>query len=197
MQSNKTVKEFLNKQDQWRKELIHIRELLLETELLESIKWGMPVYTINGKNVVGIGSFKSYVGLWFFQGSFLSDPYKILVNAQDGKTKGMRQLRFSSTEEIDNDVIRLYVAEAIQNQKDGKEIKPDKKKPLIIPDALKAKLEQDANLKESFESLTTGKQRDYAEYIESAKRQETKMNRLDKIITMINQVIGLNDKYKK
>ena len=87
--------------------------------------------------------------------------------------------------------------EAIQNQKDGKEIKPDKKKPLIITDALKAKLEQDANLKESFESLTPGKQRDYAEYIESAQREETKMNRLVKIIPMINQGIGLNDKYKK
>lgn len=197
MQSNKTVEEFLAKQGQWKEALIHLRELMLDTEFIETIKWGIPVYTINGKNVVGLSAFKLYTGLWFFQGSFLSDPNKILVNAQDGKTKGMRQLRFSSMEEIDDGAVRLYVAEAIQNQKDGREIKPDKKKPLIIPDEFKAKLEQDANLKESFESLTLGKQRDYAEYIESAKREETKMSRLDKIIPMINQGIGLNDKYKK
>ena len=109
MQSSKTVEEFVARQDQWKEVLIHLRELLLGTELLETIKWSIPVYTINEKNVVGLSAFKSYAGLWFFQGSFLSDPTKILINAQDGKTKGMRQLRFSSIEEIDDDTVRLYV----------------------------------------------------------------------------------------
>ena len=197
IQSNKTVVEFLNKQSKWKKDLIRLRELMLETELVETIKWGIPVYTINGKNVVGMSAFKSYFGMWFFQGSFLSDPQNVLINAQDGKTKGMRQLRFSSIEEIDNDLIRRYVTEAIQNQKDGKEIKPDRKKPIVIPEVLKARLEQDINLKETFENLTPGKQRDYAEYIDSAKRHETKLSRLEKITSMITQGIGLNDKYKK
>ena len=197
MQSNKTVEEFLSKQKHWKDELIRFRSLLLETELKETIKWGMPVYTIHGKNVVGMGSFKSYVGMWFFQGAFLSDPKKVLVNAQDGKTKGMRQLRFSSIEEIDDDLIRKYLAEAIQNQKDGKEIKPERKKVVVIPEELTKKLEQDKNLMESFESLTPGKQREYAEYVESAKRLETKTSRVEKIIPMINQGMGLNDKYKK
>jgi len=168
MQSNKTVEEFITKQAQWKEALIYLRKVLLETELVETIKWGIPVYTVDGKNVVGMGSFKAYIYMWFFQGLFLSYPNKVLVNAQDGKTTGMRQLRFSSMEEIDDDAARLYVVEAIQNQKDGKEIKPDKKKTPIIPDALKAKFEQDANLKESFESLKLGKQRDYTEYFEMA-----------------------------
>lgn len=197
MHSNKTVEEFLVKQDQWKDALIHIRNLLLETELTETIKWGMPVYTINGKNVVGIGAFKSYVGIWFFQGLFLSDSKKVLVNAQDGKTKGMRQMRFSSIDEMDGDLIREYIIEAIQNQKDGKEIKPERKKGLNIPVELEDKLQQDQDLKESFDSFTPGKQREFAEYIESAKRVETKLSRLEKIIPMISQGIGLNDKYKK
>lgn len=197
MQSNKTVEEFLEKQDQWKNELIHLRQLLLETELLETIKWGMPVYTINDKNVVGLASFKSYVGLWFYQGSFLSDPQHVLINAKDEKTKGLRQLRFSSTEEFDDELIRQYLSEAIQNQKDGKEIKPERKKGLIIPSELQEKLNQDQNLKDSFENFTTGKQREFTEYIESAKRMETKISRLEKIISMISQGIGLNDKYKK
>ena len=197
MQLNKSVEDFFAKQDDWKTALFHIRNILLETELTETIKWGMPVYTINGKNVVGIGAFKSYVGMWFFQGSFLSDPKKVLINAQDGKTKGMRQLRFSALEEISDNLVRLYVAEAIQNQKDGKEIKPDRKKEVAIPSELQNKLAQDQNLKESFTSFTPGKQREFAEYIQSAKREETKMARLEKIIPMINAGIGLNDKYKK
>lgn len=197
MQPSKTVEEFLSKKDQWKNELKHLRKLLIETELVEVIKWGIPVYTINGKNVVGIGAFKSYVGMWFFQGSFLSDPKKALINAQDGKTKGMRQLRFTSMEEIDDDTIRLYLAEAIQNQKDGIEIKPERKKQLIIPAELQEKLLQDQNLKDSFDNFTLGKQREFAEYMDSAKRIETKRNRMEKIIPMINQGVGLNDKYKK
>ncbi len=94
-------------------------------------------------------------------------------------------------------MIRRYVAEAIQNQKDGKEIKPDRKKPIIIPPELQVQFEEDQNLRESFVGLTPGKQRDYTEYIQSAKRLETKMSRLEKIIPIINQGIGLNDKYKK
>ena len=61
----------------------------METELLETIKWGVPVYTLNDKNVLGMGAFKSYVGIWFFQGAFLDDPQKKLINAQEGKTKAL------------------------------------------------------------------------------------------------------------
>ena len=196
MQSNKKVEELLAKQSQWKNELIKLRQLLLETELVETIKWGIPVYTLAGKNVVGIGSFKTYVGIWFFQGSFLSDPYKVLVNAQDGKTKGMRQLRFSSTNDIDKHLIRTYVAEAIQNQKDNKEIKIDRAKPLVVPDELKQVLSLDDELRASFEQLTRGKKREYADYIREAKRPETKQKRIEKIIPMIRQGIGLNDRYK-
>ena len=39
-------------------------------------------------------------------------------------------------------------------------------------------------------------QREYADYIESAKREATKITRLEKIIPLIEKGIGLNDKYK-
>jgi uncharacterized protein YdeI (YjbR/CyaY-like superfamily) len=44
--------------------------------------------------------------------------------------------------------------------------------------------------------LTPGKQREYAEYITEAKKDETKLKRIEKIIPMIKAGIGLNDKYK-
>lgn len=48
----------------------------------------------------------------------------------------------------------------------------------------------------AFEGLTKGKQRELAEYIESAKRPETKIKHLEKIIPMIIEGVGLNDKYR-
>jgi len=197
MQSIKTVEGFIEKQSRWKEPLQKFREILLETELLETIKWGAPVYTLNGMHVAGIGAFKTYVGVWFFQGAFLKDPHKKLINAQEGKTKALRQLRFSSEEAVDYYLVKEYVEEAIQNQKEGKELKPDEKKPLILPDELNEKFEIDKELKACFDELSPFKQREYAEYISEAKRADTKRKRLEKIIPMIKEKIGLNDKYRK
>lgn len=172
-----------------------LRAILLTTELEEKMKWGIPTYCLKNKNVAGIGAFKSYAGIWFFNGVFLKDDAGVLINAQEGKTKGLRQWRFESIDDIDENLLRTYILEAIQNQKDGKEVKPEKK-PLIIPDELKEALASDSHLSETFESLTLSCKREYAEYISEAKRAETKQKRLDKIIPMIMEKVGLNDKYK-
>ena len=44
--------------------------------------------------------------------------------------------------------------------------------------------------------MTVGKRREYAEYISSAKREETKEKSLEKILPMIVAGIGLNDRYR-
>ncbi len=64
----------------WKDELIQLRKILNSTKLEETVKWGGPCYTFDRKNVVGMGAFKSYCGLWFFQGDLLSDPKKVLIN---------------------------------------------------------------------------------------------------------------------
>lgn len=190
-----SVEEYIDSNKDYRELLEELREILNSTELVETLKWGIPTYTINKKNVVGIGAFKSYAGLWFFNGVFLKDEAKVLINAQEEKTKGMRQWRFNSFDELNVDLIRSYCLEAIQNQKDGKELKPEKK-PLIIPDELKEALASDAQLSESFDQLSLTNKRDFADHIEAAKREETKQSRLKKIIPMIKGAVGLNDKYK-
>ena len=119
----------------------------------------------------------------------------MLVNAQEGKTKGMRQWRFDSFEEMNAVLIKQYVDEAIANQKAGKEIKPEKK-PLVIPDELAEELSSDAQLSEAFDALTLTLKREYAEYIAEAKRDATKLTRMEKIKPMILQGIGLNDQYR-
>ena len=145
--------------------------------------------------MVGIGAFKSSVGLWFFQGLFLSDPEKKLVSAQK-KTRGLRQMRFYSIIEIDKKMVLRYIKEAIKNQKDGKEIKPVKKSSVHVPKELKHELQKSSKLKSDFDSLTPFKKREYCDYITGAKRGETKKNRLKKIIPMISKGLGLNDKYR-
>jgi uncharacterized protein YdeI (YjbR/CyaY-like superfamily) len=52
-------------------------------------------------------------------------------------------------------------------------------------------------LKKNFYALSKSKQREFAEYIAEAKREETKRKRLQKITLLIMHRIGLHDKYKK
>jgi uncharacterized protein YdeI (YjbR/CyaY-like superfamily) len=140
--------------------------------------------------------FKSYVGLWFHQGVFLQDPAKVLVNAGENKTKGLRQWRFMSFDEIDVDLIRSYVLEAIDNQKKGLMIKVEKSRKLELPSLLETELDANASLKAAFNQLTFGRQKEFANYIQEAKQNTTKQRRLEKIIPLILAGIGLNDKYR-
>lgn len=190
-----TVDEFMAAQTTWQSILQILREILLQTELEETIKWGVPTYTLDGKNVVGLGSFKSYAGLWFHQGVFLQDKANVLINAQEGVTKALRQWRITDPDDIDEKLVLQYVKEAIENQKQGKELKPEKKK-LELPRELKTALDGDSKLKEAYKTFTDFKKREFAEYIGSAKREQTRQDRLQKIIPMILAGKGLHDKYR-
>ncbi len=197
MKFAKSIEEFFKLNDD-RAELLLLREIILSTDVEETIKWGAPTYMVNKKNIAGLGAFKSYVGIWFHQGALLKDKHKKLINAQEGITKALRQWRFNSQEEIieNADLIRAYMEEAIANQKAGKMIKAARKKKLEIPAELQAALDADAVLKDQFAMFTPGRQREFAEYIAEAKRAATKQSRLEKIKPMILAGIGLNDKYR-
>ena len=191
------VEIYINKKVVWKEELALLRSVFKGLPLEETIKWGAPTYVFKGKNIVGLAAFKKYCGLWFFQGVLLKDRQKKFINAQEGKTKAMRQWRFYSMDEIDLLLIKEYVLEAIENVKAGKEIKPDRtKKELKIPSELDNEFKLNTKFKSQFAALSNSKQREYANYILEAKREQTKKKRLEKIKPMIINGVGLHDKYK-
>ncbi|MDG2194437.1 MAG: DUF1801 domain-containing protein [Polaribacter sp.] len=192
------VSNYIEKKIQWKLELEKLRKAVQICDLEETIKWGAPVYTNKGKNIVGLFAFKNYVGLWFFQGARLKDSQNVLINAQEGKTAAMRQWRFFSIHEIDINFIRSYIVEAIENQEKGNIIKPQKHtKPLVIHELFQQELDKDNKLLEQFEEFNLTRKREFTEYIAGAKREDTKLKRVQKIIPMILEGTGLYDKYKK
>jgi uncharacterized protein YdeI (YjbR/CyaY-like superfamily) len=198
MRKGSTVDEYILADEKWQQELILLRSIINDSELEETIKWSAPSYGINGKNVIGMAAFKNHIAVWFYQGIFLKDPYKKLMNAQEEVTKANRQWRFQSLEEIQVNAVILkeYIEEAIENSKQGKEIKPTKHKEVVIPIELEEAFEKNHVLKEQFESLSKFKQREYAEHVGKAKQETTRKRRLQKIIPMIEMGLGLNDKYR-
>lgn len=196
MRTDKTNVADIISGEPWADELMVLREIILSTGLKEEIKWGGPVYTLNGKNVLAIGGFKNFFTIWFHNGAFLSDPGKILITASEGRTRGLRQWRFTSMKEIKPALVKKYIKEAIENEKAGKRIKPEKKPPIEIPAEYKAAFKKDKALKDAFAKLTPFRQREYLEHVVEAKTEETRLRRVEKAIPNIRKGIGLNDKYR-
>jgi uncharacterized protein YdeI (YjbR/CyaY-like superfamily) len=170
--------------EKWSEELARLAAIINKAPLEKTIKWGAEVFTYNGNNVVS------------YNGVFLKDKEKVLVNAQKGVTKSLRQWRFTSWEEIDEKKILEYIHEAIEIEQKGLKIKPEKFKPVEAPKLLADALAADVKLDSAFGKLTPGKQKEYILYINEAKQEATKIKRLEKIKPMILEGVGLNDKYK-
>ena len=196
MQRARSVDEYIRNANHWRAELERLRAVVNKTRLIEEVKWGGPCYTYNNKNVVGIGAFKSYFGLWFHQGALLKDEASVLINAQEGKTKALRQWRMHDAKDIRPAIIERYINEAIGLVEAGKEIKAERNKAIDVPAELQQAMRHHKGTGAAFRQLRKGLQREYAEYVAAAKRDETKQRRIDKILPMIAKGVGLNDKYR-
>ena len=181
--------------NKWEEELLLLKSIIDKTELIETTKWGGPVFVYEKKNIIGLGGFKDYFAIWFFNGVFLKDDKKKLINAQEDKTKSLRQWRFTSKEEVNEKEVLDYILEAIENEKQGKIIKPAKKE-AIISELLEKEMSQNPALAKAFQKFSPYKQYEFLEYIETAKQEKTKLSRIEKIIPMILENVGLNDKYR-
>jgi uncharacterized protein YdeI (YjbR/CyaY-like superfamily) len=198
MDNLEKTKAYFAKDRPFKSGLSLLRVLALKAGLQESFKWSIPVYTVQGKNVLGISAFKGHFGVWFFNGVFLRDPKNVLVNAQEGKTKSMRHWKFTTIDQIDQQEVLSYMKEAVENQKKGLVLNAEKRdKPkATVPILLASALEKNELAKTKFNALSPYKRNEYSEYIASAKQEKTKLFRLQKILPMIMEGIGFNDKYR-
>ncbi|MGW9686950.1 YdeI/OmpD-associated family protein [Flagellimonas sp. 2504JD1-5] len=197
MEKAEKLEAYYQTEHRFKAEINALRKLALQTDCEEAYKWNFPVYTVNGKNVFGICRFKNHFGVWFFNGALLSDPKKLLSNAQEGKTKGMRHWKLGSMDDIDSQEVLNYISEAIENQKKGLAIVPEKtSKEVQVPVLLEQALTEYKATKKAFEKLSPHKQKEFCEYIADAKQEKTKVRRLEKILPMIAKGVGLNDAYR-
>src|SRR5690606_17206790 len=137
------------------------------------------------KHVIGWAGFKDFFSLWFYNGVFLEDKEGVLVNASEGKTKALRQWRFTDVNQMDEKKILAYIEESIQTVKDGKEIEPQKTANPTPDGLLKLALDTDKPFRQAFDVLTPGRQREYIGYIAEAKQEKTKKTRLAKIRPLV------------
>lgn len=193
-ETNPKVDAYLKRNARWRLEMTALRALLLDCPLIEDLKWGVPCYTLDGKNVVLIHAFKDYCALLFHKGALMKDPEGILIQQTDN-VQSARQIRFTGLDEIKRmqNLLKAYVHDAIEVEKAGLKVVRKAVSEFAMPQEFADALGADAALKAAFEALTPGRQRAYLLHFSSAKQSATRQSRVDKCRARILDGKGLDD----
>ncbi|MCB0707455.1 MAG: YdeI family protein [Saprospiraceae bacterium] len=192
--ANQEVEMFLERAKKWKEEMKLLRKICLACGMKEEFKWMHPCYTLEGKNIVLIHGFKEYCALLFHKGVLLKDQDNILIQ-QTENVQSARQIRFTNLQEIVNleHTLKTYILEAIEVEKAGLEVKMKKTAEFDMPVEFEEILDNNPNLRASFNALTPGRQRAYLLYFSKAKQSKTRKSRIEKYIPKILEGQGLND----
>lgn len=191
---NPKVDEFIRNAPKWREEFTELRKIVLDCQLTEELKWGVPCYTFQGKNTVLIHGFKEYCAVLFFKGALLKDARGILVQ-QTENVQASRQIRFTNVQEIVGikPILKDYIREAVEVEKAGLNVDFKKNAELTIPVELQSKFNEIPALKTAFGALTPGRQRAYVLYFSQPKQSKTRESRVEKCVPQILEGKGLHD----
>jgi uncharacterized protein YdeI (YjbR/CyaY-like superfamily) len=185
---------YFAKGKKWSEEVSTLRKIVLDCGLNEELKWGVPCYTFEKRNILLIHVFKEYCALLFFKGSLLNDPSGILIQ-QTKNVQAARQLRFTNTKEIvkRKAIVKAYIYEAIEVEKAGLKVNFKKTSQFAVPIEFQKKLDSTPALKEAFDALTPGRQKGYLIYFAAPKQATTRDSRVEKSMPQILKGKGLTD----
>ena len=192
---NPKVDWFFEKETKWQKEYQKLRTIVLDCMLIEELKWGVPCYTFQDKNVLLIHGFKDYCALLFHKGVLLNDANGILIQ-QTKFVQAARQIRFKGFQEIEEmeALIKAYIYEAIEIEKAGLNVELKKTSEFEMTSEFQEKLDEFPDLKASFYALTPGRQRAYLIHFSQPKQAKTREARVEKYMQQILDGKGLNDR---
>ena len=191
---NPALDFFFDKPQKWQKEIEALRKIVLSCGINEGLKWGGPYYTYKGNQIVLIHTFKAYCAVLFFKGTLLKDSDKILMQ-QTADVQFARQMRFTSLDEVKalEKTLIAYIAEAVEIEKEGKEVKSKKSQDFYVHEEFKAILAENPKLKTAFDALTPSRQRGYLLHFAVPKQVKTRIARIEKCVPLILKGKGVND----
>lgn len=165
--------------------LRHVRALVHQAlpEAEEAVKWGVPYFTVHGKNTVGMAAFKAHAS--------------VIICSDETAGGGMGNFgKLTSLDELPSDAELMArfreSAQAVQSPKTS-----EPKLALDTPHDLAAAIAQTPGASAVFDGFTDAQRRDYIEWITSAKREATRAKRVGEAAQWISEGKRRNWKYEK
>jgi len=171
--------------------LEHVRKLVhgAVPEAEETLKWSMPHFTVNGKILAGMASFKAHAA-FFVHGA-----------GRMGEGAGMGSFgKLTSVADLPSDAeltallrkARDAIVAGVKPPRAAKAPKPD----IPMPDDLAAALSANSAAKAAFDTFAPSHRREYLEWITEAKRDETRAKRLAQAVEWLAEGKKRNWKYE-
>ena len=162
--------------------LEHARKLVHAAvpEAEETLKWSMPHFTVNGKILAGMASFKAHAA-FFVHGA-----------GRTAEGEGMGSFgKLTSTADLPPDAeLEANIAESARRVAQGRSaMAPKAKKPpkpeIPMPDDFAAALAASPDAQRHFDAFAPSYRRDYLEWITTAKAPATRIKRIGEAVSWI------------
>lgn len=167
--------------------LTHIRELMHKgcPELTEGIKWGMPYFEYHGV-IASMAAFKEHAVFGFWKEDLIPGMKKYIKEKEAMGSWG----RITSLDGIppDKDIIEFVRIAAKLNEEGVKSLKR-KPKPVVVnmPDDFMNAIRANKKALETYENFSPSNKRDYTDWINDAKSEKTRSERMKTAIEWMSE----------
>jgi len=177
--------------------LTHLRGVIHSAcpEVEETLKWGMPSFVYHGRILCGMAAFKQHASFGFWQGAHIVGPDGSKGDeamGQFGRLTGVKDLPGKR-------VLSGYVKQAMAlidagvKRSSSKSATP--KPPVEVPPDLAAALKKNAKARKTFDAFAPSHRREYVEWITEAKREATRLKRVEQTVEWLAEGKQRNWKY--
>ncbi|MFL6858574.1 MAG: YdeI/OmpD-associated family protein [Allosphingosinicella sp.] len=193
MKTDPRVDAYIARQADFARPILdHLRRLLHESGVgaEETIKWGMPHFTREGRMFAGMAAFKGHATFGFWQAR--------AVLGETGAEQGaMGQFgRLTSVGDLPDETALLALirraAGAVPQPRPRKPPRPE----LPTPDDLRAAIDASPPAAATFDAFPPSCRRDYVEWVVEAKRPETRARRIAQAVEWMAEGKRRNWKYE-
>jgi uncharacterized protein YdeI (YjbR/CyaY-like superfamily) len=181
--------------------LIHLRELVHKAnpDITETIKWGFAFFDYKGP-LCNMAAFKEHCVFGFWKARLLNDPHGYLGERANQGGEAMGNLgRITSLSGLPSDEVLIdFIRQASKLNDEGIKIPAAEKKAkgeLVVPPYFAERLEANIAAKEIFEKFSATNKREYIDWFDEAKTEETRQKRLDQAMEWIAEGKIRNWKY--
>lgn len=198
---NKQIDEYISKSADFAKPILHHLRKLVHTacpQVAETIKWGFPHFDYKGV-MCSMAAFKQHCAFGFWKAELMKDVGALKDNNRNAMGHSGK---IKSLIDLPSDKILIgRIKEAMKLNEDNVKLperkNTDKKPEIIIPDSLKKELVKYKKANNTFNNFSPSHKREYIEWINDAKTEETKNKRILTTIEWLTEGKIRNWKYEK
>jgi len=200
MHPQEQINSYIAEQPEWqRRLLVRLRQLIHahDTEVEETWRWNAPGFD-HGGIMIGLHGFKTCVSVWFHKGALLKDTHGLFVLTEKDEERGIRKYKVNEGEPINEKAFADLVKQAVKLNGAGTKLGDAKpaSKALVVPPELENCLKKDEEAWEHWENFNHSHKKEYVEWIDDAKKDETRKRRIAQALEMIREGVGKEDKHR-